>query len=265
MPGGWGAPRYSTGLRELDDRLGGLAAGELWVLTGAPGQGRSVLLTQLARRLACDHGVPTWLSSNRDPGVVVSGRMHAALARVPLNHLADDRLADGDRSRLATATEQLTAAPLHVRDGRFAADYLTDDLLSRPVEGPVAALLDDPAWPSGWHLDSARRLADLGVIVVVTLPRERVLDGPAYRCDLHPEIALADIVVEVRHDNLAAADVDPVLDQPGYAALAILRNRRGPVGTTVVEFQPHYARYLDTTQPRTRRVRDTVGPTRHAP
>jgi replicative DNA helicase len=247
VPGGWGAPRYSTGLRELDDRLGGLAARELWVLTGAPGQGRSMLVTQLARRLACDHGVPTWLSSNRDPAVVVSGRIHAALARVPLNHLADDRLTDLDRSRLTTANEQLTAAPLHVLDGHFAADYLTDDLESRPAEGPVAALLDDPAWPSGWHLENARRLADRGVIVVVTLPRERVLDGPAFRCDLHPEMTQADVVVEVRHTNLAAADVEPSLDQPGYAALAVLRNRRGPVGTAVVAFQGHYARFVETT------------------
>jgi replicative DNA helicase len=250
VPRGWGAPRYSTGLRELDDRLDGLAAGELWVLTGAPGQGRSMLLTQLARRLACDHGVPTWLSSNRDPAVVVSGRMHAALARVPLNHLAYDRLTEVDRSRLATATEQLTGSPLHVRDGHFAADYITDDLLSRPAEAPVAALLDDPVWPSGWHLGSARQLADRGVVVVVTLPRERVLDGPAYRCDLHPEMSLADVVVEVRHSSLAAADVEPALDQPGHAALAVLRNRRGPVGSAVVAFQGHYARFVDTMPPR---------------
>jgi replicative DNA helicase len=82
---------------------------------------------------------------------------------------------------------------------------------------------------------------------VVTLPRTRVLDGPAYRCDLQPEMSLADVVVEVRHSDLAqGADVDPGLDQPGYAALAVLRNRRGPVGTAVVAFQGHYARFVDT-------------------
>jgi replicative DNA helicase len=246
VSGGWGGPRYSIGLRELDGRLGGLASGELWVLTGAPGQGRSMLLTQLARRLACDHGVPTWLASNRDPAVVVSGRMHAAVARVPLNHVADERLTDVDRGRLDTATRRLATAPLHVRDGRFAVDYITDLLLAGPAAEPAAVLLDDPAWPSGWHLRRARQLADHGAIVVVTLPRTEVLDGPAYRCDLQPEMSLADVVVEVRHSNLAPADVEPVLGQPGYAALAVLRNRRGPVGTAVVAFQGHYARFVDT-------------------
>jgi replicative DNA helicase len=249
-PGGWPARRYTTGLAELDRRLPGVTAGELWVVTGAPGQGRSMFLTQLARRMACDHGLPTWLSSNRDPAVMGSGRLHSAIARVPLGHLADDQLTSVDRDRLAAAADQLAATMLRIVDGRLAANRVIDELLTQPREGQVtAAFLDDPDWPAVWALRAARELADSGVVVVVTLPRERVLDGPAFRCDLHPEMTLADVVVEVRHTNLAAADVEPSLDQPGYAALAVLRNRRGPVGNAVVAFQAHYARFVDTTVP----------------
>lgn len=248
VPGGWETHRYTTGLAELDRLVGGLAAGELWVVTGAPGQGRSMLLTQLARRMACDHGLPTCLSSNRDPAVMVSGRLHSAIARVPLGHLADDQLTPVDRDRLEAAGDQLAAAPLRLVEGRLAADRVVDELLARPRKGQVAAaFLDDPDWPPGWALQTARELADRGVVVVVTLARPRVLDGPAFRCDLHPEMTLTDVVVEVRHTNLAAADVEPSLDQPGYAAFAVLRNRRGPMGTAVVAFQGHYARFVNTT------------------
>lgn len=249
MPGGWGLPRYSTGLSELDARLGGVAAGELWVLTGAPGQGRSMLLTQLALRLACEHQVPTWLGSTRDPALAVSGRLHAAVARVALNHVVDDRLTAEDRPRLDAATAQLDAAPLRLLAGRFAAGRVLDELVTQPHGDLVAAFFDDPDWSGAWDLQSARDLADRGAAVVVALPRTRVLDGPAYRCDLHPEMSLADIVVEVRHTDLTAAGLDPVVDQPGHAVLAVLRNRRGPVGSSVAAFQGHYARFVDAARP----------------
>ena len=250
VPGGWGGTRYSTGLLELDERLGGVAVGEVWVVTGAPGQGRSMLLTQLARRLACDHGVPTWLSSNRDPAVVVSGRLHAAMARVPLNHLADDRVKEDDRVRLDDARAQLAEAPLTVVVGSRAADRMIDDLGWRRRRDPAAVLIDDPDWRTRWELHRARELADLGAAVVVSLPRSRVLDGPAYRSDLLQDASLADVVVEVRHFDLTASEVDPRYDQPGYAALAVLRNRRGPVGTALVAFQGHYARFIDISRPK---------------
>jgi replicative DNA helicase len=249
FPGGWGGPRYSTGLHELDERLGGVGTGEMWVVAGAPGQGRSMLLTQLARRLACEHEVPTWLSSNRDPAVVVSGRLHAATARVSLNHIADDRITEDDRNRLDHARALLAAAQLRVVDGSRAADRMIDDLNWRRRRGPVAVLLDDPNWRSQWELQRARELADRGAAVVVSIPRSRVCDGPAYQSDLLQDASLADIVIEVRHVDLAAAEVDPRYDQSGYAALAVLRNRRGPVGTALVAFQGHYARFVDISSP----------------
>jgi hypothetical protein len=56
VPGGSGGRRLSTGLLGLDELLGGI--GELWFLTGAPGQGRSMLLTQPAARFALQHDTP---------------------------------------------------------------------------------------------------------------------------------------------------------------------------------------------------------------
>jgi replicative DNA helicase len=242
---GWGGPRHSTGLAALDERVGGLAAGELWVLTGTPGQGRSSLLAQVAAAFACDHALSTWLISNRDPAPVVAGRLLSRAGLGPLNHIADDRLTVEDRDRLEGARDRLEAAPLRVFAGRGAADYWLAEHAESSVTESCAALFDDPDWEGAWDLRQARRLADSGWAVVVSLPRPRVLDGPAHRSDLHDEIALADIVIEVRVSNLGAVEAYPRVDEPGYAALTVLPNRRGPGGTAVVQFQGHYARFVD--------------------
>lgn len=248
VPGGWGSPRFTTGLGELDARVGGIGTGELWLIIGAPGQGRSMLLTQLAARLALHHQVPTWLAADRDPAHVVSGRLHAANARVPLAHIADDRLTDTDHERLQAATRRLEDAPLTVLAQPHARHQIVDEA-ARRASRPVALLFDDPDWQSVWDLTEARALADRGSSVLVALPRHRLLPGRAYQSDLDPVTEIADLVIEVRHTGLVAADVDARDDQPGYAALAVLRNRRGPVGTVLVAFEGHYARFVDVIRP----------------
>ena len=80
--------RYGTGLTALDAVTGGgISPGDLWVIISAPGQGRSMLLTQFAGHVALHHGVPTYLVSNRDSADVVSARLHANATSIPLGHL----------------------------------------------------------------------------------------------------------------------------------------------------------------------------------
>jgi hypothetical protein len=159
------------------------------------------------------------------------GRLLSRAALVPLSHIADDRLTAEERDRLSAARVGVESAPLTVFAGRHAADYWTSEhAQSRVTES--AALFDDPDWEGAWELRRARRLADSGWAVVVSVPRPRVLDGPAHRSDLHDEIALADIVIEVRVSNLDAVEAYPRVEEPGYAALTVLRNRRGPLSSS---------------------------------
>jgi replicative DNA helicase len=55
-----------TGLPDLDVRTGGLRAGEIWVVGGRPGQGKTILGTGFARKVA-EHGAR--LVANREMGV----------------------------------------------------------------------------------------------------------------------------------------------------------------------------------------------------
>ena len=237
---------YSTGLADLDVVAGGgICPGDLWVIVSAPGQGRSMLLTQLASHLAVEHAVPTYLVSNRDSAAVVSARLHAHRARVPLGHITERRLTDQDRARLARTTPALQAAPLRIAAGPYARHRTVEDLMVLAKAGPVAAAFDDPDWETTWDLHEARRLADLGATVIVALTRDRLLRRTKNQYDLEPDAGLADLVVEVRHDRISATGGLEPVGEPGRAVLTILRNRHGPRYDFSVGCHAHMAHHFD--------------------
>lgn len=195
LPGGWSAARYATGINDLDARITRLGKGELWIFTSAPGQGRSTLLTQIATHLATQHRVPTWFVSSRDPAHIVSARAHSAVGRVPLGDFQNDRI-EHSRSRVEAARETLQTAPMRVVAHRHAASSVCDDPQLHKLAEPTTLFFYDPDIEPGWDLVQAHRLAQAGDIVVVTLPREQVLPGNAYHCDVEPAMRLAESTLD---------------------------------------------------------------------
>ena len=55
-----------SGLPDLDMRTGGFQAGELWVVGGRPGQGKTILATGFARKV-CEHGARPSDGESRPP------------------------------------------------------------------------------------------------------------------------------------------------------------------------------------------------------
>lgn len=149
--------------------------GDLWLLIGAPGEGRSTLLTSIAGHLAREHRLQTYLVSTRDPARVVSGRLHANETGIPLGHILEYRLTSVAEERLSRCTHKLSALPLHLAAGPYARHRAADDLPSLARAEPIVAMFDDPDWETEWNLRDARHLADSGAAVVAALPRERLL------------------------------------------------------------------------------------------
>ena len=83
-----------------------------------------------------------------------------------------------------------------------------------------------------------RSLSALTVLVVLTLPRHRVVSDAG----LDPAWAeAADFVLEINRPDL----IDRSSFRPGEADLHLLRNRWGPPVGDVVAFQGHYSRFVD--------------------
>lgn len=47
-----GEPQFPTGIDEIDEITGGMQPGEIWIVAGEPGAGKTTLSTQMARRFA---------------------------------------------------------------------------------------------------------------------------------------------------------------------------------------------------------------------
>ena len=105
-----------TGLAALDLALGGLRAGDLIVLTGLPGSGKSSLLINFVRHIAVDAGCPVAIVSLQTTGEHLLTRLASELSGIPLRRLNSGRLSDEEWRLLVDAAKRLESAPLLVRD-----------------------------------------------------------------------------------------------------------------------------------------------------
>lgn len=237
-------PCAPTGFQRLDDVTGGLRSGRIWIVTGTPGQGRSVLLTQWAGALAVKQGWRARLVAPREDARMCGARLLASLARVPMQHTLRGRLSDSDLDRIENYRQRLGDAPLQVRCN--SAHGGIDDpwwLGSSGDDSPSAVIIDDV------HLlPEAREFfaiwAKRGALVVVSLPRHCLLQGRRREADLDPLwAAVADVIVEVRHNGLK--QYAPGWNRVGEADLSMLKHRHGPLLDCHLLFQGHFARFLD--------------------
>lgn len=218
-----------TGFSRLDTVTGGFRAGQVWLVTAAPGDGRSLLSLQWAIALT-RRGVPTRLTSPRQPMWDLRDRVIAHAAGVAVTEVAHD---SGRTARIEMAREELRCCPLVVSEALAAPPSA--------ARGDVCALVVDDA-------DLVTTPADLGsvahegAVVIASLP----LDVVVSNAGLHPAWSrIADVVLQV--DTRAWADTDLTV----ASRLRMLKHRWGPLVDQPVWFEPAYARFRDTYQPTT--------------
>lgn len=254
------APSTTTGFAGLDDLLGGLRPGQLWVLTGSPGQGCSTLLTQWAGHIATTISWRTWLAAPREDPRVLAARLLASQARVPIHALlraaadsqpvgraAPERGLDVDQQhRLTSARERLLDADLRATAGTAARSPGLDVVSAGEGAAsgrPFGCFLDDVDLLPRTDAEHLAALAARGALVVAVLPRHLIRPSPETDSDLAASWTRhADVVIEVRTRG-HVPDTPEV--RAGEADLVVLRHRHGPTATTTVSFQPHYARFAD--------------------
>jgi replicative DNA helicase len=108
----------SWGLRSLDSKTGGLKRGELFILAGRPGMGKSALAECIARSTSAA-GEPTYLSSLEMGDISVADRILADQAfarRDPIAYydIAAGNVNDRQAERIIEARRQMHDWPLHI-------------------------------------------------------------------------------------------------------------------------------------------------------
>ena len=116
----WGIP---TGYRDFDKITGGLQTGELMILSGKPGVGKSMWAMEIAQNLSQD--APGAVYSIEMSGRQVAMRLLSSNSGVSTRNMKSGRLAGDDFNLIAGAIEQMESLPIYMSD---AAGHTTSSI-----------------------------------------------------------------------------------------------------------------------------------------
>ena len=125
-----GLAGVSTGLIDMDKKLGGLHRSDLLILAGRPSMGKTSLATNVAFNIA--RAYKKGITSSGDDGAVDGGvvgffslemsaeqlasRILSEVSEIPSNHIRRGDFTEGEFRRIVDAAKELEAAPLFIDD-----------------------------------------------------------------------------------------------------------------------------------------------------
>ena len=255
-------PFALTGFRDLDSCLQGFRPGQLIVVAGRPGMGKSALASGFALK-AASQGLPALFFSLEMGKDEVAKRMLSSLGQISFEKL-ERGVVEGqqDLEKLEEGLSALSSLPVFLDDsadlslleirtkcrrlkakgglGMVVVDYL--QLLSspRPQENRQQEI-------SGFSRALKMLSKELEVPVVALSQLNR---APEMREGKRPQLS------DLRESGSIEQDADVVLllnrpdaynpdDRPGEAEVIVAKHRNGKVGSFWLEFEGDFARFSD--------------------
>jgi replicative DNA helicase len=254
-----------TGFADLDALTGGLLPGQMVIVAGRPGMGKSTLLLDIARHASIRSGHRAAVFSLEMSRSEVIGRVICAQSRVPYMHLRDAALSEDDITRITRKLPDIQDAPLHVDDTPLMSMMqIRAELTRMQLRGEPADLVCidyvQLVQGSGRKSDNRQQevsdisrgtklmAKDFGVPVIMAAQLNR---GPEARADHKPFLS------DLRESGALEQDADLVLllhredayepesPRAGEADFIVAKHRNGPTGVITVAFQGHYSRFSD--------------------
>lgn len=250
----------TTGIADLDEKLGGFHDGDLVEIAARPSIGKTSLLGKMTWAAAAA-GSPVGLISAEQPGKQIAARLMSAAAKVAASRIRSCRFDDGEHSALLRTAEQVKRLPIWIMD-RSAPHISEVERVARrwKMEHGIKALYVDytqrlqgdgreRAERVG---DVARRLKgiarDLGIPVVALAQVKREVET---RNDKRPGMGdMSDSSdIEKEADVIACMYRDDYYnsrsDQAGTVELLIEKNRHGPTGMVRIGWDAKYMDFFD--------------------
>ncbi|MFI7691736.1 replicative DNA helicase [Nonomuraea sp. NPDC049655] len=245
---------------------GGFRKGQLVVVAGRPGLGKSVLSTDLVRKAAIKDGERSIIFSVEMSEEDILQRITAAEGRVPLRAIQTRNVTRQQLAAAAEAGARISGSPLTIDYAPACTlEHIRSQLrwLSRedPAKLAVVDYLQIMRAPK-----NPRRDLELGMItqelkamagefgLTIVLLSQLNRDSQK-RADKRPQIAElrdsgsiesdADVVILIHREDAYEAETP----RAGEAELIVAKNRSGPQGTVIVAAQLHYSRLIDMARP----------------
>jgi replicative DNA helicase len=253
-------PRLSWPWPSLDKILHGLRPGEMTVIGGRPGSGKTALAMNLALDLGMTKRKPVGIFSLEMSKLQLINRMLAQLATVDSSELQDAKISPEQWERVLEGSIKLSEATIWVDDDSSLSEV---DLVSKTrkmkYQHDIGCVVLDylqllkgsgrsgnrEQEVSGFAQTAKRIARDLDIAVVVLSSLNR---GPEFREDHRPMISdfresggienEADVILGLYRDYYYNPNANPQ-----DAEIIVLKQRNGPTGTVKLKFEKKYTMF----------------------
>jgi len=251
----------STGYTEFDKLTAGLQPGDLIIIAGRPSMGKTTLAVNIAENAAIGSKVPTAIYSMEMPAQQLAFRMISSLGRVDQTHLRTGRFPDEDWSRINTAVQLMSEAPIFIDDtaglspteirararrlqrehglGLIVIDYLQLMAVPGNTENRATEISEISR-----SLKALAKELSVPVIALSQLNRsvEQRTDKRPVMSDLRESGAIeqdADMIAFIYREEVYNQDTP----RKGIADIAIAKQRNGPIGDFPLTFVGRYTKF----------------------
>lgn len=248
----------STGLSDLDEKLGKIRPGDLMVIAGRPGMGKSAFAMQLAEKMASEQKPALFFSLEMSAGQLVD-RLLSSAGRVNLKKFRSADFIDEDWQGLTAAVGMVQGMPVYIDDHSHALDAILATMRAfkrrhggiGPVVVDYIGLVDSPGDTREQEIakitrslkNAAKRL-QCPILALSQLNRklEDRADRRPQQADLRESGAVeqdADSIVMLYRDEI----YNPDSPHKGICELLIRKNRHGETGMVPVVFRAELVRF----------------------
>lgn len=252
-----------TGFTDLDKVIGGMAPKQLITIAGPTSSGKSVFVTDLARRVAIKDRMTVAFFSLEMAKEEIFDRVIAAEASVPHTAVRDGTLTEADWAKVTAKLGPMSNAPLFIADegNMTVADIAARSRRLRDRHGLDLVVVDHMhlVTPSRRNLDEKgmadeisrdlKKLAmDLGRPVVVAAQMNR---NPSIRADKKPQLTdlknsssieqNSNIVLMLHREEY----YDKSSPRQGELDVVVAKNRGGETRDVQLAAQLHLSRFVD--------------------
>lgn len=256
---GGGLIGLSTGFDALDARTGGLRGGDLVIVAGRPGTGKTTLALNMAE--ACGiNGAPVLISSMEMAAAQLTEKFVSAGAEIPMGVLRNGQLESEHWSRLTNGVHRLKNLPVMIDDraGQTVPGIRARAHQVRQQHGLDIIIVDYIGLMQGEGENRTQQLTrisaglkrlarelDVPVVALSQLNREvekRANKRPGM-ADLRESGALeqdADMIFFTYRDEY----YNPDSAHKGLAEIICAKQRMGETGTDYLAWQGHYSRFV---------------------